>query len=169
MWSDVKGYRSQCWHRRCTRPRQNWCEWIYPEEEETHFKNMVTMVAKVASTPVWSYKSGGVVVLDGLRVAKGLQYGVGLQQLFLQLALTHMRFEWVSQDSNVYSLGKIDKKMPYWPLLPVGSIYTGSLAVTQLPLEGPATVPKVITLMLTVTVWAPRYGTMCVYIIHIWW
>lgn len=55
--------------------------------------NMVTAVATVESTLVWPYKSGGVVVLDGLRVAKGLQYGVGLQQLFLQLALAHMRFE----------------------------------------------------------------------------
>lgn len=38
------------------------------------------------------YKSGGVVVLDGLCVAKGLQYWVGLQQLFLQFTLTHRRF-----------------------------------------------------------------------------
>lgn len=42
---------------------------------------------------VCSYKSGGVVVLDGLCVAKGLQYGVGLQQLLLQFALTNVRFE----------------------------------------------------------------------------
>lgn len=38
---------------------------------------------------VRSYKSGGVVVLDSLRIAEGLQYGVGLQQLSLQLALRH--------------------------------------------------------------------------------
>jgi len=34
-----------------------------------------------------SYKSGGVVVLDRLGVAKGLEDGVGLQQLLLQLPL----------------------------------------------------------------------------------
>lgn len=38
---------------------------------------------------VCSYKSRGVIVLDSLGVAKGLQYGVGLQQLSLQLALRH--------------------------------------------------------------------------------
>lgn len=38
---------------------------------------------------VCPYKSGGVVVLDGLCVAEGLQDGVGLQQLLLQLALGH--------------------------------------------------------------------------------
>lgn len=59
---------------------------------------------------VCSYKSGGVVVLDGLSVAKGLQYGVGLQQLFLQFALRNVRFEWVSQNDKVYSLSKIDQK-----------------------------------------------------------
>lgn len=57
--------------------------------------NTVTaeMAATIGPTLVCSYKSGGVVVLDGLCVAKGLQYGVGLQQLFLQFALTHGRFE----------------------------------------------------------------------------
>lgn len=38
---------------------------------------------------VCSYKSRGVVVLDSLCVAEGLQDGVGLQQLSLQLALRH--------------------------------------------------------------------------------
>lgn len=36
---------------------------------------------------VHSYKSRGVIVLDSLCVAEGLQYRVGLQQLSLQLAL----------------------------------------------------------------------------------
>lgn len=34
-----------------------------------------------------TYKSGGVVILDGLGVAESLQDGVGLQQLVLQLPL----------------------------------------------------------------------------------
>lgn len=34
-----------------------------------------------------SYKSGGVVVLDRLGITEGLQDGIGLQQLFLQLPL----------------------------------------------------------------------------------
>lgn len=36
---------------------------------------------------VHSYKSRGVIVLDSLCVAEGLQYRVGLQQLSLQLTL----------------------------------------------------------------------------------
>lgn len=42
---------------------------------------------KSGNKRVWPYKSGGVVVLDGLCVAEGLQDGVSLQQLLLQLAL----------------------------------------------------------------------------------
>lgn len=38
---------------------------------------------------VCSYKSGGVVILDSLCVSEGLQYGVGLQELSLQLTLGH--------------------------------------------------------------------------------
>lgn len=37
--------------------------------------------------PVHSYKSRRVIILDSLCIAEGLQYGVGLQQLSLQLAL----------------------------------------------------------------------------------
>lgn len=40
---------------------------------------------------VCSYKSRGVVILDSLCVAEGLQDGVGLQELFLQLALRNKR------------------------------------------------------------------------------
>lgn len=44
---------------------------------------------KTGNERVCPYKSGGVVVLDGLCVAEGLQDGVGLQQLLLQLTLGH--------------------------------------------------------------------------------
>lgn len=36
-----------------------------------------------------THKSGGVVVLDGLGVTEGLQDGVSLQKLLLQLPLQH--------------------------------------------------------------------------------
>lgn len=35
-----------------------------------------------------SYKSGRVVILDGLCIAEGLQYGISLQELFFQFPLT---------------------------------------------------------------------------------
>ena len=35
-----------------------------------------------------TYKTGGVVILDGLGIAKGLEDGVGLEQLRLQLSLS---------------------------------------------------------------------------------
>ena len=44
------------------------------------------MIGKNCNT----YESGGVVILDSLGVSEGLEDGVGLQQLLLQLTLEWM-------------------------------------------------------------------------------
>ena len=59
---------------------------------------------------VCSYKSRGVIVLDRLCVAEGLQYGVGLQQLSLQLALRHTGD--VRSDSQHNKANSLNKRLP---------------------------------------------------------
>lgn len=63
---------------------------------------------------VISYKSRRVVVLDSLSVAEGLQYGVGLQQLSLQLALRHTAD--ITSDSQHGKTKQLQQKTSIGPI-----------------------------------------------------
>lgn len=71
---------------------------------------------------VRSYKSRRVVVLGGLCVAEGLQDGVGLEQLSLQLPLKHTARHRINADAT-----------PRWRVL----IKVHHLCVNMLTLERP--------------------------------